>query len=223
MPTYTDGYGGDVNTAKDTLIQSQSPTTNYGKTSPLYIGDIGAAPPNISRGLFQFDLSGLPAGATLTAATLTLYCESEADTSDRVFGVHRGLVEWYEGIGNAELPTGENASTYNYRNANGSVAWAGGAGGAAGTEFVATPTDTVTVTDPATAYGWDVLADCQAFYAGTYTNYGWWLICADEGTINCRKRFTSSDGATTGNRPRLVITYTLGGGSGKPAYAYAQQ
>ena len=79
-------------------------------------------------------------------------------------------------------------------------------GGLSGTDYVATATNGVTVGDVG-AYDIDVTADVQAWFAGTATNYGWFLIGPD--VASSEKDFASSGDATAGNWPKLVITYTL--------------
>jgi hypothetical protein len=202
----------DGTAGKDCYIYQASPTFNYGIDTVIATGRGNIASQWKSRSLLQFDISSIPAGSTVSSATLTLVLVSEIDTSDRVIGAHRGLVEWFEGSKNNAAPSaGENASVWGYRNSNGSVAWAGGAGGASGTEFAGTATDSKTITTPGASYDFNVLADVAAWVAGTATNYGWWLINTAEGATS-QKNFASSDNATAGNRPRLVIEYTAASG-----------
>lgn len=194
----------------DTWLNGLSTNTddNNGISSILVAG--GSVDPNARlRGLVQFDLSSIPAHAVIGSAVLTLYCESEADTSDRVVGVHRGLVSWFEGVRDGVTPgAGEDGSTYNHRNQNGNVHW-GSVGGLAGTDYTATATALQTITSPSAAYNWTVTADAAAWVAGTAVNYGLWVILPDENTQNSRKRLTSSDGTTAAYRPLLTVTYTL--------------
>ena len=49
-------------------------------------------------------------------------------------------------------------------------------------------------------------------WAGGTANYGWWLVTTSPGTP-WYKQFATSDHATAGSRPKLVVTYTLGGGA----------
>ena len=161
--------------------------------------------------LLQFSGITIPAGATISSAILTLYCESETSTTDYAVGVHRALTQWFEGAQNGGTPgPGENASVWNLRNYNGAVAWAGGAGGGSGSDYAAIATASTLITQTGITFDWNVLTDVQAWYAGTATNYGWWLKNVDEVTNNTLKRFTLSDGAS--NRPKLTITYTVPSG-----------
>lgn len=195
----------------DTWLLQPQVNYNYGVSVNIETGRLDANQKR--RGLLAFDLSSIPAGATLVSATLTLVCLGETVSTDLDVSVHRALVQWYEGAKNGAAPDAStDGSTWNYRNYNGSVAW-GAAGGLSGTDYDATPTDTTLITGTS-AHDWDVLADVEDWYGETADNYGWFII-GDEGTQDSRKFFASSDNATAGNRPKLVIEYTL---PGKPVH-----
>lgn len=199
----------DETTGIDTYISQANPTFNYGVASTLVVGQVGN---DRHRALIRFDISSIPAGATITSATLRLYCISESTAFDLSYWVSRSLVQWYEGAQNGSAPGGgSDGSTYNLRNANGSVAWAGGAGGAAGSDWVSSPDFTggsVSITAAAAFYDWDVTADVQGYYASTFTNYGWWFATQSIST-DSYKTFASSSHATEAQRPQLIIEYTL--------------
>jgi hypothetical protein len=202
----------DATAGLDCFVNGQDATTktyNNGITTQIIIGGLAAAN-TPTRGLVQFVLSALPASLRVISANLELYCESEASTTDYVIGAHRALTQWFEGSKDAAAPSaGQDGSTWNLRNANGAATWAGGAGGGSGSDYTATATDTQTITAPTAWYIWNVATDVAAWVAGTATNYGWWLINTSENTANSRKRFTSSDGATAANRPKLTIVYEV--------------
>lgn len=187
---------------KDTQIAANVADGNYGTLATMGCGDSSG----IRRFLLGFDLSSIPPGADVQSAIITLYCESETNTTDRTVGLHRMLKEWYEGAGTGATPgAGVDATTWNNRNHNGSVAW-GAAGGQSGTDYVATASDSEAITAPSTAFTWDVTADVQAFLSGVYENYGWMGINVDQATASSRKIFSSSNSATAGNRPKLEVT-----------------
>lgn len=197
----------DATTGIDTLIYASALTANYGAHVTLETGDDGNTK---LRAMLSFDLSSIPASANLSSSTLTLYCVSEAATNDYTVDVNRALTQWYEGAKDGTAPNaGQDGSTWNLRNANGSIAWAGGVGGAAGSDWTTTPTASTSITAPSTAFTWNVNADCAAFISGSAANYGWWLHNQSYATFNSSKRFASSDNATAANRPKLVVAYTL--------------
>jgi hypothetical protein len=203
----------DATAGIDNWIREGEPTFNYGISGGASTGT--EADNKTRRCLIQFDISSLPAGATLSSAVLTLHYYYEEDAADEGIGTHRGLVEWYEGIKDGAAPGAEDGSTWGHRNANsgGQVAWAGGAGGVSGTEWTAVATDTQTITSIPADYDFAVLADVQAWYDGS-SNYGWWLINTDESHINTLKNHRSSDYGTAADRPKLVINYSEAGGAG---------
>ncbi len=196
----------DATAGVDSSIESD--VIDYGSSllSTIVSGGTATAPHKY-RGLLKFDLSSIPAGAKITSAVVSLYFESEADTTDRTVGMHRALTQWYEGEATGVPAAGVDASVWAFRNYKGSVAWAGEAGGGAGSDYVAAATDSKVCDSPSKALDYNVTADVQAFADGTATNYGWWLINTEESTQNSRKRFTSSDGATATNRPKIVVNY----------------
>lgn len=196
-------------TGKDTYIFQGDPTFNFGANTWFTAG--GWAAPNnyINKALIQFDLSAIPVGSTITSATLRLYCVLEQSSADANIAVHRGLVDWFEGVSVSAAPgAGVDASVWNNRNANGPVAWAGAAGGVAGTEYASSATATTLITGTGVYFDWNVTVDVTGFVAGTFTNRGWWLI----GTIgtDTAKIFRSSDTSTSSLRPELIIVYTPG-------------
>ena len=189
----------------ETQIQDTAPTYNFGISALFRAGQFTGTTIKI-RGLLKFsDISLLPANATINSAQVKLNCETEASTTDRNVAIHRALTQWFEGAKDTAVPdVGQDGSTWNLRNANGSVAWAGGAGGGSGSDYTAAATDTVLITAPG-VFTWNVAADVQDFVDGAATNHGWWLI-GDQVNADSGKRFTASDGATPANRPILMVS-----------------
>lgn len=180
---------------------------NFGISNNVRVGL--AATGNTMRGMIQFSGITLPAGGTLSSAALTLTRIGGGDATARNVYAHRGLLHWHEGTLDGAVPDVTDGSVWthhNHNNLSGWEVWAGGEGGAAGTEFAAVATGSVAVEGDA-AYSITVTADVLAWLTGT-ANYGWWLLGA-ETTNNEYKIFASSDNATANNRPKLTITYTL--------------
>lgn len=202
----------DDTTGIDNFINHQANTNNNGTNIAIVVGTATANRPR--RGIMLWDVSAVTAGSTINSAILTLVCSAEASTTDYDVQVHRGKVVTYEGAqSNAAPAVGEDASIWNYRNANGSVAWTGGAGGAAGTEFETTATASTTITGTGT-FTWDITADVAAWVGGA-TNYGIWLVSSDEASANTSKTFRSSSYTTADDRPKLVIDWTAPAAGGQ--------
>jgi len=55
----------------DAYVDDANPSSNYGSSSSLYVGDTYQNdPPKITRSYLKFDISGIPAGATIVSAKL---------------------------------------------------------------------------------------------------------------------------------------------------------
>jgi hypothetical protein len=214
-PTFTDGYGGDANTAFDTWMNSGNPGTSVGGDDTMYVkGDLSY------RSLLKFTLSSL-SDYTINAANLYLTDISgygKATAIHRILSANSGMTE---------------DACWNYKDGeSGGHRWAGdtGADGGAdagctvsGTDYASTVMGTASPHDPFTTPSErNCTLDLTEFGSMIAANYGMHLY-ATEGTWQT-VGFATSDHATTGYRPKLVVDYTAGGGStGNPHYAYAQQ
>lgn len=207
MPTLTlqpDGTNGI-----DTYINDVFQDRNYGISTGISAGNGNGG--LTYKGLIKFDLSSIPANVRITNATLRMIIatvNNGAVTANHE--VRRSLVEWYEGASSSGVPgAGVNASTWDFRNHNGSVAWSGGEGGASGTEYASTATDTQALTSVGQTINWDVTSDVVGFYNSTYPNYGWWVGPLSGFVNDSLKTFYSSDYGTPASRPQLIIEYEI--------------
>lgn len=188
----------DETASKDIFISNTDGDNNFNPTSVLHVQSV-----NQRKALLQFDLSSVPNNVTIVSATLSLFQTTAVAAA--TIAVHRSLVEWYEGNGNGGVPTIK-GSTWNNRNHIGPVAWTGGAGGVAGTEYDTTASSSQSVGTGIQYFDWDVAADVTAILNGTNQNLGWWVV-ATAGTTSI-KVFAGSNGSAA-QRPKLTITYTL--------------
>jgi len=69
----------------DSFTKLDKPTNNQGTSNKMEVKV--QAPDKLNRGFMQFDISSIPAGATIDSATLTL-CESRSGTGTPTIGVH---------------------------------------------------------------------------------------------------------------------------------------
>ena len=161
------------------------------------------------RTLLKFDTSGIPAGAIVTQATLSIY-ESRA-RDEHAVGVHRLLRSWGEGASNGG-GQGEGAPA-----APGDTTWLHAFypdvfWSQAGGDHVAAPSATAAVGFPGQFYAWGpsagLRADVQAWVDAPQSNHGWVLIGAEQGLQNA-KRFESRNNGVAINRPRLHLVYEL--------------
>lgn len=190
----------------DTYISEVNPTFNYGAATEVKAGNDAS---NLGvRGMVKFNFVDIPSDATIISAKLRVYCSSELSSTDRLLSIYRFLVQWYEGNSNGAAPGGSvDATTWNYRNANGSIAWTSGAGGGSagnGVESASSLTGSVNITSSGSYFEIDVKSDVQNFVNGTYTNFGWWL--RGIGVTNATKTFSSRESLS--NLPELVIEFS---------------
>ncbi|MEQ4205797.1 DNRLRE domain-containing protein [Actinopolymorpha sp. B9G3] len=80
---------------QDTMIQSGSPSTNFGDSSRMAVGTSNS---QVTRALVQFDLSQLPDNTTLDTAHLELYYDQVHTTNDYAVDIepHRVTAPWTE-------------------------------------------------------------------------------------------------------------------------------
>lgn len=198
MTTYTSQP--DETSGVDTRLVSDEATLTH-NDGILGIGQTGAT---IDRSLLKFDLSSIPAYASIVSATLSLWTKTDYSTNARDVKVYRVLRNWVEtqatwnvySTGNNWGTAGCGNSTTDYDGAN---IWAS-------TNVSASVPNNTEVQWVFTATG---LAELKKVINGTYSNYGM-LLKADTESADFYYYYSSAD-ATSGYRPKLVIEYTVGG------------
>jgi hypothetical protein len=209
---FTDGYGGDVFTAKDMLMSSGWPTDNGGVHTDFQLdGPPGAE----QQAMLEFNLSSLPADAVIHGAWLYLYHsydpEGGVTVECDVYSVAAANASWIAGTGNIDLAL-EGEPCWNALEADGAggvkTAWAGSAGcSSSGTDYEATAIGSFSF-DPHSAKGTEIIislntARVQDWVGAVNTNYGIIIIStAGHGHVG------QSNHPTTAYRPKLVVHYT---------------
>lgn len=192
---------------QDTSIYEESGTVSNGAGSYLFAGTNGRD--NQRRALVQFDLSSIPANATVTGASLTLHM-SKTIAANQPVGVHRVLESWGEGSSDASLNEGTGAAamsgdaTWTHRIFN-TTRWT-----TAGGDYEPTASASIPVGGIAT-YEWSsagTVSDVQGWIDGSLDNNGWILIGST--ATSTAKRFDSRENVTAVFRPALTVTYTTG-------------
>jgi hypothetical protein len=176
---------------KDAYINSGSATRNYGASTTIDLATTDA-----KRGLIEFNLSGVPSGATITNATLTLYLSSKGIGASVPVTIQRINNSWTEGTGNDQV-TNDGAS---WNSRNGSVNW-NTAGGDFGTIIWAN----TTVSTQDIFYTWNIANLTQNWINGTYPNYGMMLRTTSGSGL---WKFASSEDTNSTRRPMINITYS---------------
>ncbi len=197
----------------NTLYQSVDGFTSNGAGQYFFAGTTVA--PELRRGLIAFDIAGsVPAGATITSVSLQLNM-SRSISGDVAVGLHRAAANWGEAASDAlgEEGTGAPAqpgdATWIHRFSPGSP-WA-----SAGGDFAATASATTTV-GARGFYTWSgpgLVSDVQSWLSAPAGNFGW-VVIADEATVPSAKRFDTKENPIVANRPRLTVSYTIGGPCG---------
>jgi hypothetical protein len=156
----------------------------------------------------RFDLSAIPAGSTVSSASLSLNM-SRAVSGPNELRVHRLTSSWGEstsdGLGNEG--SGDNAdpgdATWSRRFHPGTL-WT-----TPGGDYVATQSASQTVGAVGT-YTWTsaaLTADVQGFVDDPGQNFGWILIGVEIGATTT-KRFDAREHPIEANRPALVVDFT---------------
>ena len=164
----------------------------------------------LRRGLIAFDLTSIPANATITGATLSMYLSKSGPSSAAVnISLSKALRDWGEGASNAGSPGGDGAPAQ-----AGDATWLHTF---YNTSFWTTPggdfSPTISATTPVgaenTTHLWGgsgLLADVQAWVSDPASNFGW-VIRANEIDAASAQRLDSREHAT--HPPQLTITYQV--------------
>ncbi len=175
---------------QDTWLNSQSPDTNYGGSSNFKIYQ-----PDVDHALIKFDLSDIPAGATINNAYLYLHTTVDGEDGEtQVIDIHRVKVNW-----------DQMQATWNERLTG--VSWEQpGASGAGDIDL--TPAGTITVTATSTDFeSTDLSSLVQGWVDGTYPNHGV-LLKAPSGSWTWYNFYSSNSADPWTKGPRLVVLYT---------------
>lgn len=200
----------------NTLVQDSSGALGAGGKQTFFAGVTNqAAGTNRRRGLLAFDIAGaIPAGATITSVSLTLTVDRAGNGSTSTFELHRVLSEWGRGTSSAGNQGGGGGaatsgdatwtsrffgSGTNWQNPGGDFAAAISAARSVGAVGTYTWASTTTL-----------VSDVQGWLDTPRNNFGW-LLKNNEASARSVKRFSGEDWPDAGQRPALVIQYTVPG------------
>jgi urease beta subunit len=188
----------------NTLIEDASGLLSNGAGS-IFVGQ-NANGNLVRRGLLEFDIAGsVPAGATITGATLTMYV-TQTQVGDQPVELHKVLAEWGEagssgqGAGGPAQP-GDATWLHTVYDTQ---FWT-----TPGGDFSPTASAVQTVGAQGAYYTWNstpqLVADIQGWLDNPDTNHGW-LLRANE-ALNSAKAFASGEAIDPAQRPQLTIEY----------------
>ncbi|MCW3090312.1 MAG: hypothetical protein JWP81_1381 [Ferruginibacter sp.] len=199
-----------LNPVKDNTIFQDATGNSNGAGVNIFAGNTANGSPR--RALLKFDIAAqVPAGATITAVTLSLFC-NKVNTSavTNSVSIHPLLVDWGEGS-SAAPASGDGAGVAATTNDatwvnrfHPSNAWT-----APGGDFSSTASATTGVGGASASYSWtspQVITEVQAWLNNPSTNFGWILIGA-EASSGSAKRFSSRENSVAAQRPQLSVTY----------------
>jgi hypothetical protein len=217
---------GSVTSAQTVMLPASKDNTIYedtfgqysnGQGIYLYTGRTGQD--LLRRALIAFNLSGIPANATVTSATLTLDVNrrgpSVTPETPVDFSLRRVLQNWGEGASDAGTPGGTGGES-----APGDATWIHtffntsfwtNAGG----DFSSTISATTAVTAIGT-YEWSgagLVADVQSWVSNPASNFGWAII-GNETIGSTAIRIASRENTTAA--PQLSVTYQVTGPTPTP-------
>lgn len=193
--------------ADNTLYEDFLGRFSSGAGPSIFVGITGGG--FIRRGVLQFDVaSAVPAGATVTSATMTLFMDRTVSGAQDQ-NMHRLLADWGEagsvasgggGGGGAALP-GDATWLHGFFN---TTLWVDEGG-----DFIPTVSATQSVSGIGT-YSWtsaQLAADVQDMLDNPGDDFGWIVIGVETGGVTA-KRYASKENGSAINRPRLEIEYT---------------
>lgn len=204
-----------VSNHDNTLYQNQDFEVSNGAGGVMFSG----RPNNglIYRALFSFDLSSIPAGATITAVSLRLHCSRENDATAQLHTMHRVLASWGEGtsvatIGGggagAQATLGDCSWNYRFYDPNipsNSIPWA-----TPGGDFSPTISSSLSVNNIGnyTFTGAGLITDVQFWLNNPAQNFGW-VLRSNEADDNTSRRWDTRENSNASFRPLLTVTYVI--------------
>ena len=199
--------------ADNTLYESAAGDLSNGAGQHLYVGTTGQTQGNVRRATLKFDVSALPAGATIDSVTLTMQMSKTVSAAQNVV-VHRALSDWGEGPSNASQGGAGPGEGDGVQAASGDATWLhrffnNQFWATPGGDFVAAGSATAAVSGVG-SYQWTsagLLDDVQQWQANPSENFGW-ILTGNEAAIRTAKEFGSRNNATAANRPTLTVVFT---------------
>ena len=187
----------------DTTIYAEAGDRSNGAGEAIFAGRNNNGVPR--RALLRFDLAAVPPGSVVASATLTLTMDRSA-VGPRAVAVHRLLAGWGEAGSRAAeregkgAPTQPGDATWTHRSFSGTT-WQ-----TLGGDFAEGSSAHATVAAPG-RYAWtasQLAADVQSWLEDPATNFGW-ILLADESERRAAKRFASRSHPDAELRPTLTI------------------
>ena len=190
----------------NTLFQPVNDPTSSGSGPDLYVGR--TAFNGSRRAVLQFDVSSIPANATITAVSLNFRVTRVPQGGHQQdVTLHRLLADWGEGASSADGGDGDppqpGDATWVHRFFR-TTLWTNPGG-----DFAAGVSATRHLAGLG-AYSFSsaaMIGDVQGWLSGPSSNFGWIMI-GDEAVTQTVRRLGSRENPDPTLRPQLVVTYT---------------
>jgi len=174
----------------DSYIDENNPGTNYGTDVSLDVS--GRSGGRIRKALLWFNVSSIPANATITSAVLQLYKTGAPGGGTINVSVYR-----------VNSTSNWNETEVTWNNLTSTTTWS-----TAGGDYDPTEYDRQAVNNTVGIWhSWNITALVQSWTNGTYPNYGLILVIPDD-TSNKIRQFASSDSANPAQWPQFLVSYT---------------
>jgi spore coat protein A len=209
LPSRADAGSAVLEPSKDnTLYEDPAGADSNGVGPLLFAGQTGTnGGERVLRAVLEFDVAGnVPAGATITSASLTLNLAGAPPIFiPATTTLHRALAEWGEGTSSSTTGDGDVSTTGDatwIHTFYDTTFWT-----TAGGDYVATASasQSVLVLGPYTWASAQLIADVQLFLDTPSSNHGWVLIGNE--TPGHARRYDSRESTTPSLRPTLTIIY----------------
>ncbi len=180
--------------SKDTYISEHNKGANYGAAGQIQIDISGGADLGKERIVLQFDLSSIPANATITSAELRMDATNHSASGTVTVNVHTLNQDWDEGT----ATSGNGQANWDDRQTG--VSWASSGG-----DYAGTPVASSDVTGTG-VHNWDLTATVQNWLNGSLQNRG--VIIGSPQSGSDVFTYLSAEGSATSG-PRLAVSYTV--------------
>ena len=194
--------------ADNTLVQIADGSLSNGGDTGIFAGRTAQGVDSVRRGLLRFDVAAaVPAGATVTSASLTLYM-SKTRSGTFPVALHRLTRGWGEGTASGSgvgAPAQPGDATWLHSEFD-TVLWSNEGG-----DFEPLSSASLSISGGG-YYTWTtnaaLVADVQSWLDQPNSAFGWILI-GDEAVQPTSKRFESRESVFLEQRPLLTIEYEL--------------